>query len=224
MNWAGASGAAVWKEAAAHAQEKEREFYALMGALGKDHRHAPIDLLEKAARSLAVVLLERGARPDPQAAPREVARRLGEVALLIARLERMSDAAYDFGLGRWGHAGLERVATVDDLSRRFEEECRGLRRDAPSTLKRVYDRFDETVGALFDQFHRLAADTKSWDLTAHHDYQGRFDPVIEGAMDAALILEAHYESQVFGPPDDSADLTRGLRPLVTGCASPPPVG
>ena len=176
--------------------DSEWEHQRMLTRLKTDPPHVPIPLLEQMARSLCVVLAERESRPAPDGESWSVVSRLRDVALLIAKLETVSNAAHDLGVYGSRH-GVD-VCLVD-LRRDFEEESRGRSRFESGVLKRVYERFAEDVACLHGLFWALADKQGAWDLNARHDYQGDFTLLFEAAMDAALALEANFEDRVFGP-------------------------
>ncbi|USN16196.1 hypothetical protein PAPPERLAPAPP_04550 [Brevundimonas phage vB_BpoS-Papperlapapp] len=187
-----------------HALQAEKGHHVTIAQLSGDHRHVPIALLEQVGRSLVVTLIERAARPSTSAPTAASVRLLSDAALLTARLDRVSDAAYDFGAHECSSRG-EGEATVDRLTRRFHEECRGRPLSGVSVVKRLFERFDENVYSLQTLVLETAKTQKVWDFNACHDFYGRYEPIVEAAMDAALILESHFEDRIFGPQEGAAD-------------------
>ena len=190
-----------------HAHASEIEHRKVLAALEGDCWHVSIPLLERASRSLVVVLIERASRPQPNGETSTTVRQLQDVALLIAKLEALSDLAYDLGIGARHSSYVD--TTLERMQRGFEEECRGLSQRNAGVLKRVYERLAEQVSVVHRLFWDLADKTRVWDLDAHHDYRGDYAGLIEAAMDAALLLEANFEDRVFGPRE--ADGDEGVR-------------
>ncbi|UTC28964.1 hypothetical protein MARCHEWKA_04520 [Brevundimonas phage vB_BpoS-Marchewka] len=197
-------GGPMTSAAVRHALQAEKGHHVMMAQLSGDHRHVPLALLEQVGRSLVVTLIERAARPSTSSPSAASVQLLSDAALLTARLDRVSDAAYDFGAHEC--SSREGEATVDRLTRRFDEESRGRPLSSASVVKRLFERFDENVYSLQSLVLATAKTQKTWDLNACHDFYGRYEPIVEAAMDAALILEAHAEDRIFGPQEGDADV------------------
>ena len=186
------------REVFRHAQAQEIERQHLLRQFKGDVRGIPLQLLMLNVRAMITEALTYAAKPPAGAENEDTVGFLGNICLLIFKLELFENACHDLQVFR-DHRSNQ--VTLHDLSRGFEDECRGRGRFETSVLKRLYDRLDEQVHDLRDLFMLVYGQQKAWVLNPHdaHYESRRYDAVIEAAMDAALALECNFEDRVFGP-------------------------
>lgn len=155
-------------------------------------------MLDVARRTLGNTLYECG-HPEPDANPSQIAGRLSEAMHLGWLCRVLEDHIHDWNLGGRGDTLRTVYERFHDAERR--QRIRGGPRD--DVLSNLGRRLEADVRYLREMERRLRATLRN-PCRLDYDYDSfRPEALVEACFDAALNLEANYESRVFDDPSPS---------------------